>query len=137
MAGVIDSGKGKQSKGHNIIDTGSEQYGYIVSHQRYGDRNYWTHRNWTLTLTGLQSNMVKIVFEQFDLESYLETCYDYLLIQYLHMICTVPNNKSITIELDPSTDNLTLTFYSDGSNARKGFWLVYKGTKVIASNSKI
>ena len=137
VARVIDAGTKLQLTGLNTISIDSEQYGYIVSHQNYGQEAYWNSHNWTLTLTGFQSSMVEILCEQIDLESSYDTkCFDYLLIQYLNKICTVPRNKSIMIELDSSTDNLTLTFYTDGSSARKGFWLVYKGTKVIASNSK-
>ena len=128
VAKAIDAGTEQQENGHGTVGIGSKQSGYIVSHLKYGQEAYWNSHNWTLTLTGFQSNMVEIVFEQFDLESPLDTkCYDYLLIQYLNMICTVPNNKSITIELDPSTDNITLTFYTNISKKRKGFWLFYEG----------
>ena len=125
VARMIDIGA--QKTGSRITNIIGEDYGYIVSHLYYGNGDYWTSRNWTLTLTGLQSTKVEIYFEKFDVEKRRNgSCVDYLLIDTLDKFCEKPTNP-ITANVNISTNQISFTFITDSAVYGKGFWLYYRG----------
>ena len=113
--------------GSHTIDVSGEDYGYIVSHQSYGQSDYRDSRNWTLTLTGLKSSKVEIEFEHLVLRGSNGYCYDYLQINSLSPICKPPAGK-ITVDL-PSATSKSINFNLITSPVinEYGFWLKYKG----------
>ena len=127
VAKVIDIGSVSENSGHYTIDVSGEDYGYIVSHQDYGESDYRNSRNWTLTLTGSKSSRVEIEFKHLVLRKSLGQCYDYLQINSLCKICTPPAGK-ITVDL-PSATYKPINFNMVTSPLLNfdGLWLQYKG----------
>ena len=129
---VIDIGSESENSGSHTIDVSGEDYGYIVSHHRYGQSDYRVSRNWTLTLTGLKSSRVEIEFEYLILSVGSNgECDDYLQINSLSKMCESPAGK-ITVEL-PSTASNSINFnlVTSRANNDDGFWLQYKGMYFI------
>ena len=116
-----------ENSGHYTIDVSGEDYGYIVSHQDYGESDYSDSRNWTLTLTGSKSSRVEIEFEHLVLRKSLGQCYDYLQINSLCKICTPPAGK-ITVGLPSATyKSINLNLVTSSLLNFDGLWLQYKG----------
>ena len=127
VAKVIDIGSVSENSGHHTIDVTGEDYGYIVSHQDYGESDYSDSRNWTLTLTGSKSSRVEIEFEHLVLRKSLGQCYDYLQINSLCKICTPPAGK-ITVDLPSATyKSINLNLVTSSLLNFDGLWLQYKG----------
>ena len=125
VAKVIDIGSDSESSGSHTIDASGEDYGYIVSHQNYGESDYRESRNWTLTLTGLKSSKVEIEFEQLVLSASTGFCFDYLQINSLSKICEPPDGK-ITVELPSATSNsINFKLVTSSVINYGGFWLKY------------
>ena len=109
-----------------MIDVSGEDYGYIVSHQTYGQSDYRASRSWTLTLEGFKSSKVEIEFERLALRKGEGECYDYLQISSSSQIC-MPAGK-ITVDLSPVTSkSIIFNFVTSNRINRAGFWLQYKG----------
>ena len=128
VAKVIDIGSRERDSGSHTIDVSGEDYGYIVSHQNYGQSDYWESRNWMLTLTGLKSTKVQIEFERLILTVRVNgECGDYLQINSLNKICTPPAGK-ITVDLPSATSkSVSFNLITTESYNVDGFWLQYKG----------
>ena len=126
MAKAIDVGEYSQSSGLRTIDSSGEDSGYIVSRRFSNTLPYWNNRNWTLVLTGIHSSKIEILFENFDIQEKVNgICVDYLFLTSSKKICE-PQSDRVYLSLLASED-LTFTFVTDGSDARMGFWLQYKG----------
>ena len=99
-----------------------------MSHQNYGESDYWESRNWMLTLTGLKSTKVQIEFERLILTVRVNgECGDYLQINSLNKICTPPAGK-ITVDLPSATSkSVSFNLITTESYNVDGFWLQYKG----------
>ena len=110
-----------------MLNISGQDYGYIVSHDRYGRYKYQSKINSSLTLTDLNTNKVEIVFQNFTLQKKQNgVCLDYLLISGLNKICEPPASN-IVVDLNSSVNQITFSFFTDGRQRADGFWLSYKG----------
>ena len=128
---VIDIGSESENSGSHTIDVSGEDYGYIVSHHRYGQSDYRVSRNWTLALTGLKSTRVEIEFEYLILSVGSNgECDDYLQINSLSKICEPPTD-TITVDLPSATSkSVKFNLVTSSVHNEYGFWLQYKGRYV-------
>ena len=134
VAKVIDIGEASVSSGHHYINVRDEDYGYIVSHQSFGNADYGPNRNWKLSLTELRSNEVELVFEEISLEQQCVWyfgcyCYDYLRTPTHLKICGT-RTRTIVEKRLPSM-SITFNFITNSDNSRKGFWIQYTGKPVL------
>ena len=112
---------------HRTLNVSGQNYGYIVSHDRYGTSSYPSNINSSLTLTGLQSNKVELIFQNFTLQKKQNgICLDYLLISGINKICEPPASN-IVVDLGSSVNQITFSFFTDGRQRAAGFWLSYRG----------
>ena len=124
MANVIDGARTSSLPSTRTVDISGESYGYIVSHDYYGQYDYASNSNKILKLTNLISSRVEVTFEQFDVHSQTP-CGDYIEITTQQRICTAPS-APLSIDLGNSRE-ITFTFYTDNIDVKKGFWLLYEG----------
>ena len=126
MASVID--RGSRASPTNSLDISGQQVGYVVSHAGYdfynAYANYRFNTNSSLTLTGITSNVIEIIFEKFELET-SPSCPDYLLITTLEKICQLPD-EGLVVHLNRETTEITFNFVADFRISKKGFWLQYR-----------
>ena len=79
----------------------------------------------------MSSSKVEIEFEQFEVEKNLnEGCHEYLQIGSHDKFCEKPANP-ITVNVDTSANQISFTFRADGFEAKKGFWLLYRGNLML------
>ena len=134
MAKIIDIGEKSVSYGQHSIDVSDEDYGYIVSHQNFGNEDYEPNRDWTLSLTDLQSIRVEMNFEEINLEMHCFWifgcyCYDYLRTPTHSRICGTTTRTIVETQLQSRSIFLNLKTSRAGS--REGFWLQYTGEPVL------
>ena len=126
VASVIDRGS-RVSPAHAFNISGQE-VGYVVSHSGYDFyntyANYRFNTNSSLTLTGITSNVIEIIFEKFELET-SPSCRDYLLITTLEKICQRPDDD-LVVYLNGETTEITFNFVTNAYPSKNGFWLQYK-----------
>ena len=124
MAKVIDGGRSSLLSSRTL-DISGESYGYIVSHDYYGQYHYAKNSHNTLILTNLIGKRVEITFEQFNIHSQTP-CGDYIEITTQQRICTAPS-APLSIDLGNNKREITFTFHTDNIDVRPGFWLLYEG----------
>ena len=134
VANVVDQEQGDivHFNGLNVANISDQQYGYIVSHTNYGRRNYQSNRNWSLTLTGLQSNSVNLTFERLNTQiTEGGECIDYLSITSLHHICGYTLPDPIIVKTHSNQLNINFVTADDFRKTAAGytgFFIAYKGT---------
>ena len=115
----------------HTVNIKDQQYGYIAIHLYFSRYRYQRNHNWTLTLTGLQSNMVEVTFEYLNIQVMKEgECIDYLSITSLDNICgnTIPDPIVVTTHSKQLSFNLVTANSTAAHGVTGRFFLAYKGT---------
>ena len=129
MASIIDTSR-TSLPSTRTLDISGESYGYIVSHDYYGQDPYRANITRQFRLTNFIKDKVEITFKKFDIHSQVGAkCSDYVEIttpQKLRRLCSVPA-APIKVDLSKTKREITFTFHTDHSNMADGFWMEYNG----------
>ena len=126
VASVID--RGSRVPSTHTLNISGQEVGYVVSHADYDFyntfANYRLSTNSSLTLTGIESNVIEIKFEEFKLET-SPSCPDYLLVTTLEKICQRPEDD-LVVYLKEKAKEVTFNFVTNDEVTKNGFWLQYR-----------
>ena len=133
VASVIDTGSPTTEY---VVEAINKDYGYIVSHWEYGERDdfinnfYSPQRTYTLRLRGIIAQQVKLVAEDINLKCYDNENKDDIHIYASNSAPGDPLCKKdqfpFYVTLSSSADELVFKFNSIPLRQR-GFWLSYEG----------
>ena len=131
VAAVIDIGKDNAAHSSHMFNFSNQDYGYVASHKAYGTKSYKPNRNWTLTLTDLNTTYLEVDFISYKLISkrtQLGACSDYLLIATRVNKTKVCKSSPglIYFYLSLNKPNVSFTFKTNGDKESTGFWITLK-----------
>ena len=133
VAQVIDIGESDETVSSHTFNFSDQDRGYVASHKAYGTESYKPNRNWTLTLTSINTTYLEIKSISYDLISKeikpFYKCPDYLSIETWYnrtKFCQVLP-EPIYLHLDSNNTNVSFTFRTDSSREAAGFWISLKG----------
>ena len=119
------------------INIAGKDRGYIVSHINYGNYDYLPNQTDSLTIKGLDFQRIEVDFETLDVyESAEGECGDYISILTLDKICGYSPFKTI-VDMQSSDPSITIAFKTGDERNKKGFWMSYKGEKLLPINLSI
>ena len=119
------------------INVAGEDRGYVVSHINYGNYDYLPNQTDSLTIKGLGFQRMEIDFETLDVYELAEgECVDYISVSTLDKICGYSPFKTI-VDMQSSDPSITIAFKTGNERHKKGFWMSYKGEKLLSINLSI
>ena len=123
-----------------VIDGNSEPGGYIISHNNYGNRNYYKNTDSSLTINGLSKGQEIVInfsgFDMYYIGTYLGCDEDYLQISGMQSgsrkYCSDPvysPSLNRNIRLTSRSDRMKFRFVtnSNGLSRVEGFRMRYQG----------
>ena len=133
VATVIDIGEDNTAVSSHAFNFNNQDNGYVASHKTYGTESYKPNRNWTLTLTSINTTYLEIKSISYNIVSRKKkksnNCHDNLSIETWFnrtKFCKVLP-ELIYLHLDSNNTNVSFTFKTDSLEESAGFWISLKG----------